>query len=131
MSIEIKVPNLPESVSEATVSTWHIKAGDRVAREQNLVDLETDKVMLEVPSTADGVLVEIRVQAGQTVKAGDVIGVVSEGAAAAAPAAAAKIEIAATTPGANPVSTAADDASCSPNSVCRPARLPAPARVAV
>ncbi len=109
MSIEIKVPNLPESVSEATVSTWHIKAGDRVAREQNLVDLETDKVMLEVPSTADGVLVEIRVQAGQTVKAGDVIGVVSEGAAAAAPAAAAKIEIAATTPGANPVSTAADD----------------------
>ena len=68
MSIEIKVPNLPESVSEATVATWHLKAGDRVAREQNLVDLETDKVMLEVPSTAYGVLVEIRVQAGQTVK---------------------------------------------------------------
>ena len=84
MSIEIKVPNLPESVSEATVATWHLKAGDRVSREQNLVDLETDKVMLEVPSTADGVLVEIRVQAGQTVKAGDVIGVVAEGAAAAA-----------------------------------------------
>ncbi|MDP3293975.1 MAG: 2-oxoglutarate dehydrogenase complex dihydrolipoyllysine-residue succinyltransferase [Nevskia sp.] len=110
MSIEIKVPNLPESVSEATVATWHLKAGDRVAREQNLVDLETDKVMLEVPSTADGVLLEIRVQAGQIVKAGDVIGVVSEGAEAAAPAAApAKIEIAATIPGANPVSTAADD----------------------
>ncbi|WP_439641057.1 2-oxoglutarate dehydrogenase complex dihydrolipoyllysine-residue succinyltransferase [Nevskia sp.] len=88
MSIEIKVPNLPESVSEATVATWHLKAGDRVSREQNLVDLETDKVMLEVPSTADGVLVEIRVQAGQTVKAGDVIGVVAEGAAAAAAAAA-------------------------------------------
>ncbi|MBA4285790.1 MAG: dihydrolipoyllysine-residue succinyltransferase [Xanthomonadaceae bacterium] len=88
MSIEIKVPNLPESVSEATVATWHLKAGDRVAREQNLVDLETDKVMLEVPSTADGVLVEIRVQAGQTVKAGDIIGIVSEGAGAAAPAAA-------------------------------------------
>ena len=89
MSIEIKVPNLPESVSEATVATWHIKAGDRVAREQNLVDLETDKVMLEVPSTADGVLVEIRVQAGQTVKAGDIIGIVSEGAEVVAPAAAA------------------------------------------
>jgi len=84
MSIEIKVPNLPESVSEATVSTWHLKAGDKVAREQNLVDLETDKVMLEVPSVADGVLVEIRVQAGQTVKAGDVIGVVVEGDAAPA-----------------------------------------------
>ena len=88
MSIEIKVPNLPESVSEATVATWHIKAGDVVKREQNLVDLETDKVMLEVPATADGVLKEIRIQAGTTVKAGDIIGVLEEGsgAAAAAPA---------------------------------------------
>ncbi|MCX7061220.1 MAG: 2-oxoglutarate dehydrogenase complex dihydrolipoyllysine-residue succinyltransferase [Gammaproteobacteria bacterium] len=108
MSIEIKVPNLPESVSEATVATWHIKAGDKVSREQNLVDLETDKVMLEVPSTADGVLVEIRVQAGQTVKAGDVIGVVAEGAsAAAAPAAAAPAAAAAAAPAA--VATSTDD----------------------
>jgi 2-oxoglutarate dehydrogenase E2 component (dihydrolipoamide succinyltransferase) len=89
MSIEIKVPNLPESVSEATVSTWHLKAGDKVTREQNLVDLETDKVMLEVPSVADGVLTEIRIQAGSVVKAGDVIGIVEEGAAAAAKPAAA------------------------------------------
>lgn len=111
MSIEIKVPNLPESVSEATVATWHLKAGDRVAREQNLVDLETDKVMLEVPSTADGVLAEIRVQAGQTVKAGDVIGVVSEGAAAPAPAAApaAASAAAAKTEAAAPVATSSDD----------------------
>jgi 2-oxoglutarate dehydrogenase E2 component (dihydrolipoamide succinyltransferase) len=79
MTIEIKVPNLPESVSEATVSTWHIKAGDSIKREQNLVDLETDKVMLEVPATADGVLKEIRIQAGATVKAGDIIGVIEEG----------------------------------------------------
>lgn len=79
MTIEIKVPNLPESVSEATVSTWHIKSGDAVKREQNLVDLETDKVMLEVPAIADGVLKEIRVQPGATVKAGDVIGVIEEG----------------------------------------------------
>jgi 2-oxoglutarate dehydrogenase E2 component (dihydrolipoamide succinyltransferase) len=79
MTIEIKVPNLPESVSEATVSTWHIKAGDAIKREQNLVDLETDKVMLEVPATADGVLKEIRIQPGATVKAGDVIGVIEEG----------------------------------------------------
>jgi 2-oxoglutarate dehydrogenase E2 component (dihydrolipoamide succinyltransferase) len=106
MSIEIKVPNLPESVSEATVATWHLKAGDKVSREQNLVDLETDKVMLEVPSTADGVLVEIRVQAGQTVKAGDIIGVVAEGAAAAAaPAAAAPAAAVA----AAPAATADDD----------------------
>ncbi len=86
MSIEIKVPNLPESVSSATVATWHLKAGDAVKREQNLLDLETDKVMLEVPSTVDGILKEIRVQAGATVQAGDVLGILEEGAAAAAPA---------------------------------------------
>ncbi|TAJ55639.1 MAG: 2-oxoglutarate dehydrogenase complex dihydrolipoyllysine-residue succinyltransferase [Nevskiaceae bacterium] len=84
MAIEIKVPNLPESVSSATVATWHVKAGDAVKREQNLVDLETDKVMLEVPATADGVLTEIRIQPGATVQAGDVIGILIEGAAAAA-----------------------------------------------
>ncbi|MBL6750469.1 MAG: 2-oxoglutarate dehydrogenase complex dihydrolipoyllysine-residue succinyltransferase, partial [Nevskia sp.] len=90
MGIEIKVPALPESVTEATIATWHAKAGDAVTREQNLVDLETDKVVLEVPATADGVLKEIRVAAGTTVHAGDVIGVLEEGAAAAAaPAAAA------------------------------------------
>ncbi|MDR3416787.1 MAG: 2-oxoglutarate dehydrogenase complex dihydrolipoyllysine-residue succinyltransferase [Nevskia sp.] len=84
MSIEIRVPNLPESVSEATVAAWHLKAGDIVKREQNLVDLETDKVMLEVPAIADGVLKEIRIQSGTTVKAGDIIGLLEEGAAAAA-----------------------------------------------
>ena len=116
MSIEIKVPNLPESVSEATVATWHLKAGDKVSREQNLVDLETDKVMLEVPATADGVLKEIRIQAGTTVKAGDVIGVLEEGAGAAAapaPAAAAKAEApvaVATNGAAAPAKTAEDDA---------------------
>jgi 2-oxoglutarate dehydrogenase E2 component (dihydrolipoamide succinyltransferase) len=83
MSIEIKVPNLPESVSSATVAAWHLKAGDAVKREQNLMDLETDKVMLEVPSTVDGVLKEIRIQAGATVQAGDVLGILEEGAAAA------------------------------------------------
>jgi 2-oxoglutarate dehydrogenase E2 component (dihydrolipoamide succinyltransferase) len=113
MSIEIKVPNLPESVSEATVSTWHLKAGDKVTREQNLVDLETDKVMLEVPSVADGVLTEIRIQAGSVVKAGDVIGIVEEGAAAAAkPAAApaAKAEAAAPAAAVAVEKTAEDDA---------------------
>jgi 2-oxoglutarate dehydrogenase E2 component (dihydrolipoamide succinyltransferase) len=84
MSIEIKVPNLPESVSSATVATWHFKAGDTVKREQNLMDLETDKVMLEVPATADGVLKEVRVQAGATVNAGDILGILEEGAAASA-----------------------------------------------
>ncbi|MBI2384191.1 MAG: 2-oxoglutarate dehydrogenase complex dihydrolipoyllysine-residue succinyltransferase [Gammaproteobacteria bacterium] len=84
MAIEIRVPNLPESVSSATVASWHKKAGDAVKREENLVDLETDKVMLEVPATSDGVLKEVRVQPGATVKAGDVIGVLDEGGAAVA-----------------------------------------------
>ena len=88
MSIEIKVPNLPESVSSATVAVWHKKAGDSISREDNLVDLETDKVMLEVPATASGVLKEIRIQQGATVKAGDILGILEEGAAAAKPAAA-------------------------------------------
>lgn len=82
MSIEIKVPNLPESVSSATVATWHVQQGDAVTREQNLLDLETDKVMLEVPAVEGGVLKEIRVQAGATVQAGDVLGVIEAGAAA-------------------------------------------------
>jgi 2-oxoglutarate dehydrogenase E2 component (dihydrolipoamide succinyltransferase) len=84
MSIEIRVPNLPESVSSATVAAWHLKAGDAVKREQNLVDLETDKVMLEVPATADGVLTEVRIGPGATVKAGDVIGILEEGAVSTA-----------------------------------------------
>ena len=84
MSIEIRVPNLPESVSSATVASWHKKAGERVNREENLVDLETDKVMLEVPATADGVLKEVRVTTGATVKAGDVLAIMEAGGAAAA-----------------------------------------------
>ena len=111
MAIEIKVPNLPESVSSATVATWHLKAGDAVKREQNLVDLETDKVMLEVPATADGVLKEIRIQPGATVQAGDVIGVLEEGAAAA-PAPTAKTDAPAkaeAAPAASTSSAAADD----------------------
>jgi len=85
MSIQIKVPNLPESVSEATIAGWHFKAGDTVKREQNLVDLETDKVVLEVPATADGVLTEVRIAPGATVKAGDILGVLEQGSAATAP----------------------------------------------
>ncbi|MFP5358025.1 MAG: 2-oxoglutarate dehydrogenase complex dihydrolipoyllysine-residue succinyltransferase [Gammaproteobacteria bacterium] len=84
MSIEIKVPPLPESVSSATVATWHLKAGDAVSREQNVVDLETDKVMLEVPATAGGVLKKVLVEAGATVKEGDILAILEEGAASEA-----------------------------------------------
>ena len=89
MSIELKVPVLPESVSDATIASWHKKAGDAVMRDENLVDLETDKVVLEVPSPVDGVLKEIRHQVGDTVNSEQVIAVIEEGAAAAAPAPAA------------------------------------------
>ncbi len=84
MSIEVKVPVLPESVSDATIATWHKKVGDAVARDENLIDLETDKVVLEVPSPVNGVLKEIRFQAGATVTSDQVVAVIEEGAAAAA-----------------------------------------------
>jgi 2-oxoglutarate dehydrogenase E2 component (dihydrolipoamide succinyltransferase) len=79
MSIEIKVPALPESVSDATLVAWHKNVGESVRRDENLVDLETDKVVLEVPAPAGGVLEEIRVADGTTVTAGEVLAVLAEG----------------------------------------------------
>ncbi|MEX1220606.1 MAG: 2-oxoglutarate dehydrogenase complex dihydrolipoyllysine-residue succinyltransferase [Idiomarina sp.] len=76
---EVKVPDLPESVADATIAVWHVKAGDKVKRDQNLVDIETDKVVLEVVAPADGVLEEIKEEEGTTVGAGDIIGIVSKG----------------------------------------------------
>jgi len=81
MSIEIKVPPLPESISDATLVTWHKKIGEAVARDENLVDLETDKVVLEVPAPAAGVLKEIRIRDGATVSAGDLLAILEEGEA--------------------------------------------------
>jgi len=79
MSIEIKVPQLPESVSDATLVGWHKKIGESVSRDENLVDLETDKVVLEVPAPTSGVLKEIKVEDGATVMAGDVLALLEEG----------------------------------------------------
>ena len=73
MAIEIRVPQLPESVTDATILSWHKKTGDPVTRDQNLVDLETDKVVLEVPAPADGVLGAIHAEEGAVVKAGDLL----------------------------------------------------------
>lgn len=67
MSIEIKVPVLPESVADATIATWHVKAGEQVSRDQNLVDIETDKVVLEVVAPEDGSIVEFLAEEGDTV----------------------------------------------------------------
>ena len=81
MATEVKVPVLPESVSDATIAGWHKKVGDAVSRDENLVDLETDKVVLEVPSPVDGVLKEIKFSEGDTVTSQQVLAIIEEGAA--------------------------------------------------
>jgi 2-oxoglutarate dehydrogenase E2 component (dihydrolipoamide succinyltransferase) len=80
MSIEVKVPVLPESVADATVAAWHKKPGDSVFRDENLVDLETDKVVLEVPAPVDGVIKEISRDTGETVLSEEVLAIIEEGA---------------------------------------------------
>lgn len=84
MSIEVRVPTLPESVADATLVSWHKKPGDSVKRDENLVDLETDKVVLEIPAPADGVMGEILRGDGETVTTGDVIASIEEGAGGSA-----------------------------------------------
>lgn len=79
MIIEITVPQLPESVTDATLVAWHKKPGDAVSRDENLVDLETDKVVLEVPAPVSGTLTEVRVGNGTTVTAGDILAILEEG----------------------------------------------------
>ncbi len=81
MTIEIRVPQLPESVADATLVAWHKQPGDSVTRDENLADLETDKVVLEVPAPLNGVIREIRIQSGTTVTSGQVLAVIDEAAA--------------------------------------------------
>ena len=88
MSTEIRVPQLPESVADATLVTWHKQPGDAIRRDENLADLETDKVVLEVPAPSNGVMQEIRVPSGTVVTSGQVLAVIEEVAGAAAAAAA-------------------------------------------
>jgi len=82
MTIEVRVPQLPESVADATLVSWHKKPGDSIVRDENLVDLETDKVVLEVPAPMAGVLKEIRIQDGTTVTSGQILAIIEEGAGA-------------------------------------------------
>ncbi len=93
MTIQIKVPQLPDSVSDATIATWYKKPGEAIKKDENLVDLETDKVVLEVPAPEDGVLESVAKGEGDTVLADEVIGVFKPGAAseAAAPAVAPEV----------------------------------------
>jgi len=112
MLIEVKVPVLPESVAEATLVNWHKKAGDAVSRDENLIDIETDKVVLELPAPNAGVLTEIRKPDGSTVTAQEVIAVIDTDAKGAS--------------AASPASATAPAASAAPAPVA-PARAPAPA----
>jgi 2-oxoglutarate dehydrogenase E2 component (dihydrolipoamide succinyltransferase) len=84
VSTEIRVPQLPESVADATLVAWHKQPGDAVKRDENLADLETDKVVLEVPAPTNGVLRELKVASGTTVTSGQVLAVIEEGGTAAA-----------------------------------------------
>jgi len=99
MRIEVKVPALPESVADATLAKWHKQAGQAVRRDENLVDLETDKVMLEIVAPQDGVLAELKKSDGTVVKSGEVVAVIdtdgaAQPAATAAPAAPTKAQAA-------------------------------------
>src|SRR5215472_7055236 len=88
MTTEIRVPQLPESVADATLVAWHKQPGDSVNRDENLADLETDKVVLEVPAPMNGVIKEIKIQSGTTVTSGQVLAVIeaASGASAGLPA---------------------------------------------
>ncbi|MCB1901282.1 2-oxoglutarate dehydrogenase complex dihydrolipoyllysine-residue succinyltransferase [Cognatazoarcus halotolerans] len=109
MLIEVKVPQLSESVSEATLVSWHKKEGDAVSRDENLIDIETDKVVLETPAPADGVLVKIVKQGGDSVTSGELIAQIDTEAKAAAGAAAP-----AEKPAAAPAATAPAPATAAP-----------------
>src|SRR6187455_2096594 len=101
MTVEIKVPAMGESVTEATISKWFKKEGEAVKRDEPLLELETDKVTVEVPSPADGAIESISAQAGATVQVGALLGAIAEGkagSAAAKPAAAPKAETKAEAP---------------------------------
>ncbi|HWW79918.1 MAG TPA: 2-oxoglutarate dehydrogenase complex dihydrolipoyllysine-residue succinyltransferase [Steroidobacteraceae bacterium] len=89
MTTEIRVPQLPESVADATLVAWHKQPGDAIKRDENLADLETDKVVLEVPAPANGVVREIKIQSGTVVTSGQLLAIIEEGAAAGASSAAA------------------------------------------
>ncbi|SDS43411.1 2-oxoglutarate dehydrogenase complex dihydrolipoyllysine-residue succinyltransferase [Pseudomonas oryzae] len=112
MAIEIKAPTFPESVADGTVATWHKKPGDAVKRDELIVDIETDKVVMEVLAEADGVLAEIVKNEGDTVLSGELLGLLGEGGAAAAAPAAAPAPAAAAPAAAAPA--AAEEAILSP-----------------
>ncbi len=116
MTIEVKVPILPESVEDAVIATWHKQPGETVRRDDKLVDLETDKVVLEVPAPVDGTLKEIKVAEGDTVLSDQLLAVIEEGAVAPEP------EVEAEAPGpAKPATPSAAKAATEESSKLSPA----------
>src|SRR3954468_14814457 len=120
--IEVKVPQLSESVAEATLLSWHKKVGEAVARDENMIDIETDKVVLELPAPAAGVIVQLVKGDGATVVAGEIIAIIDTEAAAqaSAPQAAAAPAAQAATAAA-PVAAAASAEAGSKAGVAMPA----------
>ncbi|MFI7864652.1 2-oxoglutarate dehydrogenase complex dihydrolipoyllysine-residue succinyltransferase [Ectopseudomonas khazarica] len=114
MAIEIKAPTFPESVADGTVATWHKKPGEAVKRDELIVDIETDKVVIEVLAEADGVLAEVIKNEGDTVLSNELLGKLTEGGAAAAAPAAAPAAAAAPAQAAAPAAAGGDDAILSP-----------------
>ncbi|WP_296272287.1 2-oxoglutarate dehydrogenase complex dihydrolipoyllysine-residue succinyltransferase [Pseudomonas sp. UBA6323] len=114
MAIEIKAPTFPESVADGTVATWHKKPGEAVKRDELIVDIETDKVVIEVLAEADGVLAEIIKNEGDTVLSNELLGKLTEGGAGAAAPAAAPAAAAAPAQAAAPAAAAGDDSILSP-----------------
>jgi 2-oxoglutarate dehydrogenase E2 component (dihydrolipoamide succinyltransferase) len=113
MTTEIRVPQLPESVADATLVAWHKQPGDPIKRDENLADLETDKVVLEVPAPANGVVREIKIQSGTVVTSGQLLAIIEEGAAAAATSPAKATAAAAGVPASSTAAKAAPSASMS------------------
>src|SRR5262249_26190581 len=120
MSTEIRVPQLPESVADATLVAWHKQPGDPIRRDENLADLETDKVVLEVPAPANGVVSEIRAPSGTVVTSGQVLAVIEEGAGASTAAS----RPAAATPQAPQVAASSAASAASPAAVAARAAAP-------
>jgi 2-oxoglutarate dehydrogenase E2 component (dihydrolipoamide succinyltransferase) len=114
MTIEVRVPQLPESVADATLVSWHKKPGDAVARDENLADLETDKVVLEVPAPTGGVLKEIKVADGTKVTSGQILALLEEAPAAATLPSGAAPAASAAAPPVSPSGAAATAAKLSP-----------------
>ena len=114
MATEVKAPVLPESVADGIIAAWHVKVGDQVSRDQNLLDLETDKVVLEVPAPVDGVIKELKFAEGDAVTSSQIVAIIEEGAVAAAA----------------PAAPAPAAAAPAPAPAAAPAAAPAPAATA-